>query len=125
MKKFISILVGVVLTLGAVALTSSCQKDINNAQSLVNTSWMAREGTTVYTLTFKSTSDFEMDVLSASKHNSYKGTFIITGNKPSLTDSNIVLGFDSTWTEDWSSGYFKSDSQLVLSSVVFTKVFAK
>lgn len=118
MKKFIAFLVSAVLTLGAV----SCQKDIDNAKSLGGSTWVSQAGTNIYTLSFKNATDFEMDVLTLPlEHHYYQGTFIITGNKTGLQNCNITLSFDSSWTEKWSSGYFKSDSELVLESLVFTR----
>ena len=126
MKKFIAILVGAVLTLGAIALTSSCQKDINNAKSLVGSTWAGVSNSREYNLTFASSTDFDMEVLSLPlTRNIYRGSFIVSGNKDSITGSNIALAFDNTWKEDWSTGYFKSESELVLNSVVFTKVLQK
>lgn len=126
MKKFIAILVGAVLTLGAIALTSSCQKDINNAKALVGSTWAGVSNSREYNLTFTSSTDFEMEVFTLPMtRNIYRGSFIVSGSKDSLTGSNIALAFDSSWKEDWSTGYFKSESELVLNSVVFTKLLQK
>lgn len=115
MKKIISIVLGVVLLLGAVALTSSCKKDIANAKSLVGSTWTGKDGTDIYTLTFPSSTDFRI-VLNGSNF-VVNGTFIITGEKPTLTGSDILLTPNAgiVWADgetDPISGVFVSESLL-------------
>ena len=43
MKKIIAIIASVALAVTAIALTSSCQKDINNAKSLIGTLWICQD----------------------------------------------------------------------------------
>lgn len=100
MKKFVSIVLGVVLTLGAVALTSSCKKDINNAESLAETLWVAQDGTDIYQLTFLTSTEFKMVQLG--NNQVAKGVFIITGNKTTLTGSHITLTL--TAGQKWLDG---------------------
>ena len=115
MKKVLSIVLGVVLTLGAIALTSSCRKDINNAESLVGTTWVAEDGSAVYTLTFPTSTEFRV----TEEGNDWiaTGKFIITGNKTSLTGSHITLTLDlgSHWVDDEFApltGVFVSESKI-------------
>jgi len=126
MKKFISVILGVVLTLGAIALTSSCKKDVKNASSLEGTTWFSTEG--AITLSFTSASEFRMTV--QGEDFIATGTFIITGNKSSLTGSNITFALvpGTTWFDGESTepitGLFESESKLVIDDgdIVFNRV---
>ena len=127
MKKILSIVLGVVLTLSAIALTSSCRKDINNAESLVGTTWVAQEGSDVYTLTFPTSTEFRI----TEEGNDWiaTGNFIITGNKTSLTGSHITLTLDfgSHWVDDEFApltGVFVSESKIKFESenITFNRV---
>ena len=122
MKKFIAILVGAVLTLGAIALTSSCQKDINNAKSLIDTKWMGTSDGYAFTLTFISQTKFEMRRVKIGDEKVFTGTFVITGNQTSLKGSDITLAFDGDWTESWHSGSFVSDTEMRLGGTPFRKL---
>ena len=121
MKKFFAILLGVVLTVSAIALTSSCKKDIDNAKSLVNTAWLASTDGITYTLTFTSTTEFKI----AGNGKEFKGIYIITGAKDSLAGSTISLTVDDwddfDWDEATVTGKFETDTKLVLKGLVFTK----
>ena len=115
MKKILSVVLGVVLTLGAIALTSSCKKDIDNAQSLVGSTWTAQDGEDTYVLTFPSATEFRI-VMSGSNWIA-TGLFVITGNKPSLTGSYITLtpGAGQTWIDGEIvplTGKFESESKI-------------
>ena len=131
MKKFISIIVGVALTLGAVALTSSCQKDIANAKSLVGTTWTASVDGTDYNIAFTSSATFDFSYIKGSLTAKASGTFIITGEKPSLAGSSIVLTITNVldplelFDNNTSSGTFKTDTQLVLNGTGVEVAFNK
>ena len=126
MKKFFAILLGVVLTVATIALTSSCKKDIDNAKSLVGTTWVCTADGYTYTLTFPSSTTFKMTAEAEGREfPEYKGVFIIVGNKSSLTGSSITLTPDSKWWEEEKEtavGEFKSESKLVLETMVFERV---
>ena len=126
MKKFFAILIGVVLTVTTIAITSSCKKDIDNAKSLVGTKWECKAGSEgiTYTLTFPDQYTFKMTMKAEGREfPDHKGTFIIFGNKSSLAGSTITLTPDTKW--DWGTedgtyvGEFKSDKQLVINTYVF------
>jgi len=120
MKKFLAFLIGAALTVTAIALTSSCKKDIDNAKSLVNTTWIAQTGGITYTLTFTSTTEFKI----AGDGREYKGIYIITGAKDSLAGSTITLTPVDDWGEmDWETGLgkFETETKLVIEGLVFTK----
>lgn len=121
MKKFFAALVSVALMVTAVAFTSSCQKDINNAKSLIGTLWICHdsvEGTT-YELTFTSTTDFKMTYNNSQQ---VTGVYIITGNMSSLAGSSILLTPDDAWSGHESmSGKFETESKLVLDRMIFNR----
>lgn len=126
MKKILSIVLGVVLTLGAVALTSSCKKDIDNAESLVGTVWLCQDGLDTYEMTFPTATEFKVFRYNDSK--SVKGVFIITGNKPTLTGSTITLTPNGSWMDGDLLpliGKFESETKLVVDDngdkLTFTK----
>ena len=126
MKKFLSILLSVALTVTAIALTSSCKKDIDNAKSLVGSTWVCSTTEITYTLTFPSSTTFKMTA-EAKGHEfpDYTGVFIIVGNKSSLTGSTITLTPDTKWWEEEKEtavGEFKSESKLVIDTMVFERV---
>ena len=126
MKKFFAILLGVVLTVATIALTSSCKKDIDNAKSLVGSTWVCSTTEITYTLTFPSSTTFKMTA-EAKGHEfpDYTGVFIIVGNKSSLTGSTITLTPDTKWWEEEKEtavGEFKSESKLVIDTMVFERV---
>lgn len=121
MKKFFAALVSVALMVTAVAFTSSCQKDINNAKSLIGTLWICHdsvEGTT-YELTFTSTTDFKMTYNNSQQ---VTGVYIIAGNMSSLAGSSIILTPDDAWSGHESmSGKFETESKLVLDRMIFNR----
>jgi hypothetical protein len=125
MKKFIAILIGAVLTVTSITLTSSCQKDINNANSLVNTTWVCSTAAVTYNLTFTSASTFKMDMTAVGREfPTYTGVFLIAGNQDSLSGSIITLTPEKKWWEDDDTkdtwvGEFKSDTKVVIESFVF------
>lgn len=118
MKKFFAILVGAVLTVTTIALTSSCKKDIANAESLVGTEWVCETALSTFTLTFPTSSSFKFtETAKGIEPEVYNGTFIIFGNKSSLTGSSITLTPTKKWYEEdlvTVVGEFKSESKLVL-----------
>lgn len=126
MKKFLAFLIGAALTVTAIALTSSCKKDINNAESLVNTTWVCETNTYTYTLTFPTASTFKITASTKGMEDeTYTGTFIIFGGKDSLTGSTITLTPSSKWWEEEKEtavGEFKSESKLVLEKYDFERV---
>lgn len=106
---------GVALTLSAIALTSSCRKDINNAEALVGTTWVATDGEDVFTLSFPSSTEFR--VVEDGSNWIATGLFIITGNKSSLTGSHITLTLQpgSHWYDEDTApvtGVFVSESKI-------------
>ena len=121
MKKIIAIIASVALAVIATALTSSCQKDINNAKSLIGTLWICQdkvEGST-YELTFTSTTDFKMTYNGAQQ---VTGVYIIAGNMSSLAGSSILLTPDDAWSGHESmSGKFETESKLVLDRMIFNR----
>ena len=124
MKKIFYVVLGVVLTLGAVALTSSCKKDIDNAESLVGSLWTCQDDGDVYELTFPSSSEFK--IIRTGDNRVVKGIFIITGNKTSLTGSYITFSPYDEWMDgddDSITGKFESESKLVINSedMTFTR----
>ena len=118
MKKFFATLVGAVLTVTTIALTSSCKKDIANAESLVGTEWVCETALSTFTLTFPTSSSFKFtETAKGIEPEVYNGTFIIFGNKSSLTGSSITLTPTTKWYEEDLAtvvGEFKSESKLVL-----------
>lgn len=118
MKKFFAFLVGAVLTVTTIALTSSCKKDIANAESLVGTEWVCETALSTFTLTFPTSSSFKFtETAKGIEPEVYNGTFIIFGNKSSLTGSSITLTPTKKWYEEDLAtvvGDFKSESKLVL-----------
>ncbi len=118
MKKFFAILVGAVLTVTTIALTSSCKKDIANAESLVGTEWVCETALSTFTLTFPTSSSFKFtETAKGIEPEVYNGTFIIFGNKSSLSGSSITLTPTTKWYEEDLAtvvGEFKSESKLVL-----------
>ena len=118
MKKFFAILVGAVLTVTTIALTSSCKKDIANAESLIGTEWVCETALSTFTLTFPTSSSFKFtETAKGIEPEVYNGTFIIFGNKSSLSGSSITLTPTTKWYEEDLAtvvGEFKSESKLVL-----------
>jgi hypothetical protein len=117
MKKFITVVLGVILTLGAIALTSSCKKDIDNAQALVGSIWVAQDGADVYRLSFTSSTEFR--ITREGDNKIVTGVFIITGNKSTLAGSHITFSPNGTWMdgdEGALSGKFESESKLRIES---------
>lgn len=122
MKKLFAILLVVAATVAAAAVTSSCQKDINNAKALIGTKWAGAADGNAYVITFKTQTEFEMSETGTLNNKIYKGTFIITGNQASLKGSLISLTFDADWTHDWKTGEFVSETEFRLGAVPFAKV---
>lgn len=131
MKKFVSIILGVVLTLGAIALTSSCQKDIDNAKSLVGTTWTATDVEVTYTLTFPSAAEFNISQNGGIFE--VEGAFIITGSSSSkLTGCNITLTLNPgiEWIDGTIHpiiGVFQSEDKIYFAedNITFTRVLKK
>lgn len=131
MKKFVSIILGVVLTLGAIALTSSCQKDIDNAKSLVGTTWTATDVEATYTLTFPSAVEFNISLNGSIFE--VEGAFVITGSSSSkLTGCNITLTLEPgiEWIDGAIhpiTGVFQSEDKIYFAedNITFTRVLKK
>jgi hypothetical protein len=132
MKKILSIVLGVALTLSAIALTSSCRKDINNAESLAGTTWTGEEYGDTFTLTFPTSTEFR--ITEEESNWIATGVFIITGNKTSLTGSHITLTLDlgSHWIDGETNpitGVFVSESKIKFEdddeSIIFNRVLYK
>jgi len=119
MKKILAILLGVALVAGALSLTS-CQKNVDNAKSLINTVWGAQDGADQYFLEFTSQMVCKMRI---NDRTPYDGTFIILGNKPSLKGSTIEVVF-TNWTEKVEAlvGEFKSEDELELDHMMFYRL---
>lgn len=119
MKKILAILLGVALVAGALSLTS-CQKNVDNAKSLINTVWGAQDGSDQYFLEFTSQMGCKMRINDRSP---YEGTFIILGNKPSLKGSSIEVVF-TDWAEKVEAlvGEFKSEDELDLDHMMFYRL---
>ncbi len=119
MKKILAILLGVALVAGALSLTS-CQKNVDNAKSLINTVWGAQDGADQYFLEFTSQMGCKMRINDRSP---YEGTFIILGNKPSLKGSSIEVVF-TDWSEKVEGlvGEFKSEDELDLDHMMFYRL---
>jgi hypothetical protein len=119
MKKILAILLGVALVAGALSLTS-CQKNVDNAKSLINTVWGAQDGADQYFLEFTSQMGCKMRINDRSP---YEGTFIILGNKPSLKGSSIEVVF-TDWAEKVEAlvGEFKSEDELDLDHMMFYRL---
>ena len=124
MKKILVVLLGVVLAAAALSLTS-CQKDIDNAKSLAGTTWIAVTAKmtpeTTHIITFKDQTNFELRISEFGESDRvYDGTFVITGNKSSLTGSFVT--FAAVSLEDgWGFGEFKSENKLVVNNIEFTR----
>lgn len=129
MKKFLSILLGVVLVAGAVLVTSSCKKDIENAKALTGTVWEAGDTESLYYLiTFKDQTNFEMTYHSGGVDYLYKGVFIITGSKSGLTGCRITFTFDDEIWESsnlWKTGEFTTEDSFTMNNIVFTRFLDK
>jgi hypothetical protein len=131
MKKIIAIIASVALAVTAIALTSSCQKDINNAKSLVGTTWTATDVEGTYTLTFPSAVEFRITL----EGNNWigEGAFVITGSSSSkLTGCNITLTLEPgiEWIDGSIlpiSGVFQSESKIYFAEddMTFTRVLKK
>jgi len=126
MKKFLSILIAVALTVTAIALTSSCKKDIDNAKSLINTTWICNTGEFTYTLTFTSSTAFKVTCEAVGREfPTYTGVFILAGGKAgTLAGSTITLTPDTKWWEEEKEtavGEFKSDNEVVIETLVFKR----
>ncbi len=119
MKKILSILAGIALVVAALSLTS-CQKNIDNAKSLINTVWGAKDGSDLYYLEFTSQMGCQMRI---NDRTPYKGTFVILGNKPSLKGSTIEAVF-TDWSEKVEGlvGEFKSEDELELDHMMFYRL---
>ncbi|MBO7511097.1 MAG: hypothetical protein J6T35_07930 [Bacteroidales bacterium] len=119
MKKILVILASVLV---AAVMTTSCQKDINLAKSLIGTSWYASEGTDSYTLVFDSQSGCTMDEIDKEGgRKQYSGTFILSGAKPSLAGEMITVTFTVHGELVTYDGKFNSETELRLDNRIFTK----
>lgn len=123
MKKFIAIIVGVILTIGTSALVSSCQKDIAVAKSLIGTAWLCsnQTGTEKIDLTFTSQTECKMIYNETVQ---VKAVYVITGSKGSLAGCAISIsplagqdGHTSTLT-----GEFETENKLVLDGMIYNRV---
>jgi hypothetical protein len=125
MKKFLSVALGIVLTLAAIALTSSCQKDIDKARSLIVSSWVSEKldvevGGTVYKdvtyrLYFSSEAEFTVSIDGMDAEVS--GIYLIIGSKPRLTGNTILFSPNDKWldgTDEPLVGTFSTESELIV-----------
>ena len=119
MKKFFAIFATVALLVTSAAITSSCQKDINNAKSLVGSSWVCNDkiDEMVYELTFNSVTEFTLVI---SKTQQYKGVYVLTGSTNGLTGATITVTIDG-YSSDTRTGTFESESKLVLDNKIFIR----
>ena len=117
MKKFLVILASVIAAVVTLSLTTSCQKDINLAKSLVGTTWYATYESVEYTLKFETQSTC---TLATNKGAKYFGDFILAGAKRSLAGESIVIT-GLSWDDDFDEGRFTSDTELVLNNIAFHK----
>lgn len=126
MKKFLSVALGIVLTLGAIALTSSCQKDIDKARSLIVSSWVSEKldvevGGTVYKdvsyrLYFSSEAEFTVSI-DGMDADEVSGIYLIIGSKPRLTGNTILFSPNDKWldgTDEPLVGTFSTESELIV-----------
>lgn len=131
MKKILGILVSAALIVAAVALTSSCKKDISNAKALVGTTWTAKVDGSTIALTFTSSTTFEISGTTESVTQKASGTFIIAGEKASLAGSTITLTITNVldplevFDSNTVAGTFKTDTQLVLTDAGTELTFTK
>ena len=122
MKKFLVILASVIVAAVTLSLTTSCQKDINLAKSLIGTSWYASVGTDTYTLTFNSQSGCTMDVVDKDGgRTQYSGSFILAGNKNSLAGEIISVTLNWHGELITYDGQFNNETELCLDNHVYTK----
>ena len=119
MKKILAILLGLALVAGALSMTS-CQKNVDNAKSLINTVWGAQDGADQYFLEFTSQMGCKMRI---NDRTPYDGTFIILVEKPSLKGSTIEIAF-TDWKEkvEGLEGEFKSEDELELDHMMFYRL---
>ncbi|MCR4564726.1 MAG: hypothetical protein K5651_01405 [Bacteroidales bacterium] len=122
MKKFLVILASVIAAAVTLSLTTSCQKDINLAKSLVGTTWYASEGTDTYHLKFDSQAGCTMNIFDKDGgQKQYDGTFVLTGAKSSLTGEMITVTLTMHGELVTYDGKFNSETELRLDNRVFTK----
>lgn len=122
MKKFLVILASVIAAAVTLSLTTSCQKDINLAKSLIGTTWSAQAGTDTYVLTFKSQSTCSLDEYDKDGgREQFDGTFILTGAKSSLTGEMITVTLNEHGEIEVYDGKFNSETELRLDNRIFTK----
>ncbi len=122
MKKILVILASVIAAAVTLSLTTSCQKDINLAKSLVGTSWSAQDGTDTYVLKFDSQSGCTMNIFDKEGgQKQYGGTFILTGAKASLAGEMITVTMTMHGELVTYEGKFNSETELRLDNRIFTK----
>ena len=122
MKKFLVILASVIAAAITLSLTTSCQKDINLAKSLVGTTWYASEGTDTYQLKFDSQAGCTMNIIDKDGgQKQYGGTFVLTGAKSSLTGEMITVTLNEHGELETYDGKFNSETELRLDNRIFTK----
>lgn len=122
MKKFFAIIATVALMVTTAAITSSCQKDIAVAKSLIGTKWVCENqtGTESYVLTFTSQTECQ---LVYNQQKQIKGVYIITGSKGSLAGSTISVTplEGQNYETKTITGVFESDKKLVLDGMIFNR----
>ena len=114
MKKFLVILASVIVAALTLSMTTSCQKDIEKAKSLIGTTWVYVENATSYTLKFTSQTECNIRIKSTDLSDEYyEGIFIISGK-------NITFTFNS-WSSAWKDGVLINDNELTMNGRVFKK----
>lgn len=122
MKKIFAALVSVALLVTAVALTSSCKKDIANAEALVGTLWIYENQLDNFTYELTFTSSTEFKIVSPKTSQQTKGIFIITGSESGLTGATITMTPDGRFEGFLTlTGKFESEKKLVIESMVFNR----
>ena len=122
MKKFLVILASVIVAALTLSLTTSCQKDIDLAKSLIGTTWEAQDGTDTYFLTFDSQSGCTMDKIEKEGgREQYSGAFILSGAKNTLVGEMITVTLTIHGELFTYEGKFNSETELRLDNRIFTK----
>lgn len=125
MKKIFAALVSVALMVTAVAFTSSCAKDIANAESLVGTIWIYQNQLDNYTYELTFTSATEFKITSPKTSQEFTGVFILMGGKSGLTGTSITLTPQASWMGYNAytpiNGKFESEKKLVIDGMIFNR----